>query len=199
MLSGGSLTVHFLFHICALRHLRPRTPCGVRQAAGRGVWCRCNFNPRTPCGVRQAQACYTWSARKFQSTHPLRGATVIEVLPKPGRRFQSTHPLRGATFIAFFINFLCAISIHAPLAGCDNLSLQKIVGASVFQSTHPLRGATANKNKYESIKHSFLSCLHKFFNNQWQFYYNESCLEKPYKNFFARTAQRNAVHFCFAA
>ena len=34
------------------------------------------------------------------------------------------------------------ISIHAPLAGCDNVRIFAVVFHSLFQSTHPLRGAT---------------------------------------------------------
>ena len=37
--------------------------------------------------------------------------------------FQSTHPLRGATDAFDRLNAECCISIHAPLAGCDGMSL----------------------------------------------------------------------------
>ena len=37
------------------------------------------------------------------------------------------------------------ISIHAPLAGCDTLSLPARARGPIFQSTHPLRGATCTK------------------------------------------------------
>ena len=58
----------------------------------------------------------------FQSTHPLRGATS-ERRRKVDRlkAFQSTHPLRGATKYNKEEKRLLKISIHAPLAGCDNL------------------------------------------------------------------------------
>ena len=56
--------------------------------------------------------------------------------------FQSTHPLRGATGgIMDLINDY-AISIHAPLAGCDFGPGRPRNGSKGFQSTHPLRGAT---------------------------------------------------------
>ena len=42
-----------------------------------------------------------------------------------------------ATFISFG-----RISIHAPLAGCDDLGPVLAQNKQVFQSTHPLRGAT---------------------------------------------------------
>ena len=57
-----------------------------------------NFNPRTPCGVRQQ----------------------IHTLPKQTGKFQSTHPLRGATKGGLGAILVIAISIHAPLAGCDH-------------------------------------------------------------------------------
>ena len=55
------------------------------------------FNPRTPCGVRRAE----------------QGKPLLLI------EFQSTHPLRGATLIALSREAPTAISIHAPLAGCD--------------------------------------------------------------------------------
>ena len=100
------------------------------------------FNPRTPCGVRLNKMFGLPPILKFQSTHPLRGATLCD-------RFRHR---RGA------------ISIHAPLAGCDARQIplclrpedfnprtpcgvrQRYAFASdahdLFQSTHPLRGAT---------------------------------------------------------
>ena len=106
----------------------------------------------------------------FQSTHPLRGATRRPFAKLPRGRFQSTHPLRGATMPSHLIEHFVSISIHAPLAGCD----QRVVHSglhffdfnprtpcgvrlplssfafrlSQFQSTHPLRGATAKLPKY---------------------------------------------------
>ena len=38
------------------------------------------------------------------------------------------------------------ISIHAPLAGCDEYINEHSIGGYVFQSTHPLRGATTAAN-----------------------------------------------------
>ena len=56
-----------------------------------------DFNPRTPCGVRPSTAKLSGFRRTFQSTHPLRGATID----------------REA------LGLSQDISIHAPLAGCD--------------------------------------------------------------------------------
>ena len=101
-----------------------------------------NFNPRTPCGVRRRQHLHGGGQLVFQSTHPLRGAT-----PKEGLN-----------------ELVILISIHAPLAGCDetvyvdlstmhNFNPRTPCGVrrvrinrddvdAIFQSTHPLRGAT---------------------------------------------------------
>ena len=105
-----------------------------------------NFNPRTPCGVRLERMALEWRQDEFQSTHPLRGATW-------GMSRART---------------LSAISIHAPLAGCDTLDHARRTAPTdfnprtpcgvrrgsdgagqeerIFQSTHPLRGATAALN-----------------------------------------------------
>ena len=67
------------------------------------------------------------SSTRFQSTHPLRGATrtsFTRVLSLAS--FQSTHPLRGATSGAGEWLYRQGISIHAPLAGCDPLSVQGV-------------------------------------------------------------------------
>ena len=82
---------------CASGNFNPRTPCGVRPARFSGSGCWRNFNPRTPCGVRRVAA--------FSSS--------------VGSGFQSTHPLRGATSASDDVYIYPGISIHAPLAGCD--------------------------------------------------------------------------------
>ncbi len=80
---------------------------------------------------------------KFQSTHPLRGATSTAAKSRPLLLlFQSTHPLRGATSAMTALDVAGNISIHAPLAGCDETYKIAQMGDAVFQSTHPLRGAT---------------------------------------------------------
>ena len=81
----------------------------------------------------------------FQSTHPLRGATYDDGTKELKRIFQSTHPLRGATISKMLIYDASNISIHAPLAGCDQSCLPTGENQPRFQSTHPLRGATGWK------------------------------------------------------
>ncbi|MFR6394588.1 MAG: hypothetical protein ACLUNQ_05385 [Oscillospiraceae bacterium] len=56
------------------------------------------FNPRTPCGVRPVSSKKEMRPAVFQSTHPLRGATSGQLI-----KIAALH-----------------ISIHAPLAGCDD-------------------------------------------------------------------------------
>ena len=113
--------------------------------------------------TRRLRSCMLRHA-KFQSTHPLRGATFSNIERKIDSVFQSTHPLRGATGIGGAMERLTFISIHAPLAGCDEprrasaqphphfnprtpcgvrrATAGKRTASTTFQSTHPLRGAT---------------------------------------------------------
>ena len=85
------------------------------------------FNPRTPCGVRPTIPTGTRSAGTFQSTHPLRGATIKVFEITIVKEFQSTHPLRGATMPYRPSRRRERISIHAPLAGCDNQKYNRLV------------------------------------------------------------------------
>ena len=102
---------------------------------------------------------------QFQSTHPLRDATLsssdncdnfVDFNPRTpygmrletpffvlfSLKFQSTHPLRDATLADSIVNVFSAISIHAPLTGCDIRRTRKYQKLRIFQSTHPLRDAT---------------------------------------------------------
>ena len=74
-----------------------------------------NFNPRTPCGVRQRAA----------DRRPVYHS------------FQSTHPLRGATRLAVSVCSAAAISIHAPLAGCDSRYIRPARRAMNFNPRTP--------------------------------------------------------------
>ena len=101
-------------------NFNPRTPCGVRPRdllqSPRQRW---NFNPRTPCGVRRSSRFISARSPNFNPRTPC-GV-------RPGRQqeqptcseFQSTHPLRGATREREQEAAVGGISIHAPLAGCD--------------------------------------------------------------------------------
>ena len=171
-------------------NFNPRTPCGVRPCWLSREYSQKNFNPRTPCGVRRKTRRRLGRSSIFQSTHPLRGATTDMRLPQQhlldfnprtpcgvrlcqwcknsdADKFQSTHPLRGATIALAQRKQAEAISIHAPLAGCDlrkpqprkpqpNFNPRTPCGVrrvrcsatrrrTIFQSTHPLRGATPSE------------------------------------------------------
>ena len=93
---------------------------GATRSATTGAHTFRHFNPRTPCGVRQKPLYVLSDLWKFQSTHPLRGATCVSEI------------FAGKS----------AISIHAPLAGCDFARSVPRRSRHPFQSTHPLRGAT---------------------------------------------------------
>ena len=104
------------------RHISIHAPlagCDRNGSASRRG-CR-HFNPRTPCGVRRCMRTL-WPCRWI---------------------FQSTHPLRGATITCKCLTKRAKISIHAPLAGCDNAFWSGFSHGGRFQSTHPLRGATS--------------------------------------------------------
>ena len=119
-----------------------------------------NFNPRTPHGVRLACSLSQWSRRiisihapltgcdwrlitmtkleaQFQSTHPSRGATEGRWSCSPHQRFQSTHPSRGATYVKNALRWASAISIHAPLTGCDPLVKRKNFALDNFNPRTP--------------------------------------------------------------
>ena len=100
------------------------------------------FNPRTPRGVRQGRRGVLLLSLWFQSTHPSRGATILRATGQVAQEFQSTHPSRGATPQQGISPLHSAVSIHAPLAGCDPLLLMMLIEQMQFQSTHPSRGAT---------------------------------------------------------
>ena len=80
----------------------------------------------------------------FQSTRPLRGATTSVSPTNQQRDFNPRAPC-GARHRAAFSGCAAAISIHAPLAGRDELREQYAGQDRAFQSTRPLRGATISQ------------------------------------------------------
>ena len=79
------------------------------------------FNPRTPCGVRRGCRRPLRPSHPFQSTHPLRGATA-GVFSGSQPACVSIHaPLAGCDEIFIDCRLNLGVSIHAPLAGCDRL------------------------------------------------------------------------------
>ena len=120
----------------------PRTPCGVRPQHQTRNPIVLYFNPRTPCGVRPGQAAVNGTQELISIHAPLAGCDrglraardayrhfnprtpcgvrhVRYIPPHTRCTFQSTHPLRGATRWPCGACCTMAISIHAPLAGCD--------------------------------------------------------------------------------
>ena len=118
-LRGATDLFHPIPHTGGISIHAPLAGCDVWRAWGKSRCCY--FNPRTPCGVRPEKDLQEVAAALFQSTHPLRGATCAYYDPKDAVFvFQSTHPLRGATLASGGASRCFNISIHAPLAGCDN-------------------------------------------------------------------------------
>ena len=124
------------------RYFNPRTPCGVRLwtiLPSRSSNCisihaplagcdlpvlgirqeRVHFNPRTPCGVRRFRTAQNVKTFLFQSTHPLRGATTWRRTPEHSGFISIHAPLAGCDDLFYRLGDFCSISIHAPLAGCD--------------------------------------------------------------------------------
>ena len=75
--------------------------------------------------------------KQFQSTHPLRGATWVRPSNRSEMRFQSTHPLRGATKVLIPDPDVIPISIHAPLAGCDQIRQSDLDCQAYFNPRTP--------------------------------------------------------------
>ena len=87
-----------------------------------------DFNPRTPCGVRQRQCRRAGFGRNFNPRTPC------------GVRRWATRQILSKK----------SISIHAPLAGCDDAVYDASGNLYLFQSTHPLRGATKTDGRNRS-------------------------------------------------
>ena len=105
------------------------------------------FNPRTPCGVRLSPFDGFVITLKFQSTHSLRSATFGKSYSEPEEKFQSTHSLRSATINPISSTYNMTVSIHALLAECDQIQIDKLSFSNGFQSTHSLRSATNAKSE----------------------------------------------------
>ena len=125
-------------------HFNPRTPCGVRRVGSRvALRPGYDFNPRTPCGVRRRPHTPTQLRTYFNPRTPC-GVRPCAISSKAVADL---------------------ISIHAPLAGCDQTAESDDLGPGYFnprtpcgvrpawpgrphrwrrfQSTHPLRGASS--------------------------------------------------------
>ena len=116
-LRGATHSVRAVSHHALISIHAPLAGCDLCRRFNAS--CIGYFNPRTPCGVRLARPAAMTGCAGFQSTHPLRGATSSSTRMRGTGTFQSTHPLRGATIPPSETVVRMAISIHAPLAGCD--------------------------------------------------------------------------------
>ena len=103
-------------------HFNPRTPHGVRRHQNNHQMDdQADFNPRTPHGVRLSPPRISFIVCLFQSTHPSRGATCCPGAAAPGAVAISIHaPLTGCDPEQQpGAERPAIISIHAPLTGCD--------------------------------------------------------------------------------
>ena len=76
--------------------------------------------PIVGCDITLGAKKYAYS--QFQSTHPSWGATLrLAEVQHHSCKFQSTHPSWGATRVSAESNRSSAISIHAPIVGCDQI------------------------------------------------------------------------------
>ena len=110
---GGGVIGHLLY-------FNPRTPCGVRPYV-RGLVDQDSISIHAPlagCDVECGLRLIGYS--QFQSTHPLRGATREALLVARWKRyFNPRTPCGVRPYLDLLSTVVVAISIHAPLAGCD--------------------------------------------------------------------------------
>ena len=126
---------------CRHNYFNPRTPCGVRLLTPSRPLPEPYFNPRTPCGVRPRQPCDCRPLRYFNPRTPC-GV-------RRGGKFQHTGihidfnprtPCGVRLLGTVDLNTVEVISIHAPLAGCDETYLQTIETLQSISIHAPLAG-----------------------------------------------------------
>ena len=122
-----------------------------------------NFNPRAPCGARLSRGPVLDGTPLFQSTRPLRGAT------RQPQRFSgippiSIHaPLAGRDQLVESVCIGKIISIHAPLAGRDREPEKSQVTIPGISIHAPLAGRDSkfdeflSANLHKSNKRDLLS------------------------------------------
>ena len=142
------------------RPMRGATPMAIHRSLpmpfqstrpARGATCRrqlCpgrqrHFNPRAPRGARPHRPGLPAVHDVFQSTRPMRGATYNgNQTMLPDSHFNPRAPCGARLFPPVRAGHNDIISIHAPHAGRDILSLRHKGMPVIFQSTRPMRGAT---------------------------------------------------------
>ncbi len=90
-----------------------------------------NFNPRSPCGERHAG---------------------IPPSATRQRNFNPRSPCGERPHLSALASGILSISIHAPLAGSDAVSVLERPSWLIFQSTLPLRGATMSAWLYNVVR-----------------------------------------------
>ena len=118
----------------------PRAGGDVAMTADRTVHVVSIHAPRAGGDERLRKSTATvW----FQSTPPARGATTAPGRCRPNDVVSIHAPARGATICEHAQRAsVCSVSIHAPRAGGDAVSLSDGDADPMFQSTPPARGAT---------------------------------------------------------
>ena len=105
---GAEISIHaplagcdssLVFAFSNYSHFNPRTPCGVRLHSFGLNYILIDFNPRTPCGVRHNRDTMQTCSMDFNPRTPC--GVRRETIP--------------------YSKFIVKISIHAPLAGCDEI------------------------------------------------------------------------------
>ena len=138
-LRGATPTIYSLDMDYFISIHAPLAGCDPRHSDGYAE--ARHFNPRTPCGVRRT------------------GATIMSGCTS----FQSTHPLRGATKNPSACAHRRAISIHAPLAGCDGKVRRGLFTGSDFNprtpcGVRPRSSTSLNKRLCISIHAPLAGC-----------------------------------------
>ena len=130
-------------------YFNPRTPCGVRQRvlhAGKAVL---HFNPRTPCGVRR-NLIYLLSASftHFNPRTPC-GVRLDPTFHRYKLKISIHAPLAGCDQENRRALRYLPISIHAPLAGCDAGDAAALTSCAAISIHAPLAGCDARNNRFD--------------------------------------------------
>ena len=107
----------------------------LRQAA--------DFNPRTPHGVRPAAGVGDQGLLGISTHAPLTGCDRFRSASFSLVQISTHAPLTGCDLRWQKQLKKAQISTHAPLTGCDLVPLPDLPTEYTFQPTHPSRGATA--------------------------------------------------------
>ena len=122
------------------RNFNPRTPCGVRQLVHASLGQAVDFNPRTPCGVRLYRSHGRNRDVYFNPRTPCGVRPDVFLRPGDGDKHFNPRTPCGVRQVTMSKKAnLTEISIHAPLAGCDQGAVPVLRGGDI--SIHaPLAG-----------------------------------------------------------